>query len=139
MTVEPPQGLRSNLLKTYNGMNDMDLNDCTKEELYKKFLFGLSLFHAVILDRRRFGPLGWNVRYDFTNEDLTVCKKQLKLLLDEFDEIPYQAIHYLFSEIHYGGRITDYNDLKLVSTLVKHYLGPQVNFFFFLLIIYYLF
>lgn len=30
MTVEPPQGLRANLLRTYNNMSDDELKDCKK-------------------------------------------------------------------------------------------------------------
>ena len=63
-------------------MTETELNDCAKPDIFKKLLFGFSLFHAIIQDRRKFGPIGWNIAYEFTNEDLTVCKRQLKMLLD---------------------------------------------------------
>ena len=63
MTLEPPQGLRSNLLRTYNNMSDDELKDCKKPNEYKKLLFGFCLFHAIIQDRRKFGPIGWNIAY----------------------------------------------------------------------------
>ena len=75
MVLEPPKGLRSNLLRTYANLDDKELNDCNKVDAFKKLLFGFSLFHAIIQDRRKFGPIGWNIAYDFTNEDLTACKK----------------------------------------------------------------
>jgi dynein heavy chain len=67
MTVEPPQGLRANLLRTYNNMSDDELKDCKKPTEFKKLLFGFCLFHAIIQDRRKFGPIGWNIAYEFTN------------------------------------------------------------------------
>ena len=30
-------------------------------------------------DRRKFGPLGWNIRYDFTDGDLGVSLAQMKV------------------------------------------------------------
>ena len=92
MTMEPPKGLRNNLLKTYSNFDVKDLDDCVKPEEYKKLIFGFSLFHAIILDRRKFGPIGWNIAYDFTLEDFTVCKRQLKMLLDEYVLIPFKVL-----------------------------------------------
>lgn len=48
MTLEPPSGLRSNLLRTYANMDNKDLNDCDKPSEYKKLIFALSFFHAIV-------------------------------------------------------------------------------------------
>jgi len=48
MVLEPPKGLRSNLLRTYANLDDKELNDCNKVDAFKKLLFGFSLFHAII-------------------------------------------------------------------------------------------
>jgi len=103
ITLEPPQGLRANLLRTYSGFTTKDLNDCKKPAEYKKLLFGFCFFHAIVQDRRKFGPIGWNIPYAFTFEDLDVCMKQLKLFLNEYEFIPYKVLNYLGAEINYGG------------------------------------
>ena len=74
-------------------------------------------------DRRKFGAIGWNIAYEFTNEDLMVCKKQLRMLLDEYEEIPYKVLNFLGSEINYGGRVTDDKDVRLITTIIKVYLN----------------
>jgi len=123
MTMEPPKGLRNNMLRTYNNFDDKDLEDCKKVDEFKKLVFGFSLFHAVILDRRKFGPIGWNIPYDFTAEDYIVCIRQLKMLLDDYNYIPYKVLQFLGSQINYGGRVTDDKDIRLITTLIKVYIN----------------
>lgn len=125
MTLEPPKGLRNNLLRTYTQLDDKILGDCKKPDSFRKLLFGFSLFHAIIQERRKFGPIGWNIPYEFTNEDLTVCRRQLKSLLDDYVAIPYKVINYLGAEINYGGRVTDDKDVRLIKTILKVYICPE--------------
>lgn len=75
MTLEPPSGIRSNLIQAYQDIDDADLNSCKKPEAYKKLLFALCFFHAIVQDRRKFGGIGWNIPYAFTNEDYAVGKR----------------------------------------------------------------
>lgn len=79
MTLEPPKGLKSNLVRTYNRFTDTYINDSSKPDEWRRLVFGLCLFHAVIQDRRKFGPLGWNIRYDFTDGDLSVSLAQMQV------------------------------------------------------------
>lgn len=40
-------------------------------------LFALIFFHAALIERKKFGSIGWNVGYNFTNGDLIICKDVL--------------------------------------------------------------
>lgn len=62
MTLEPPKGLKSNLTRSFTRFTDAYLSECAKPVQWRKMLFGMCLFHAVVQDRRKFGPLGWNIR-----------------------------------------------------------------------------
>ena len=125
MTLEPPSGLKSNLMRTYANLDDKYLNDCSKPSEYKKLLFAYSLFHAIIQGRRKFGAIGWNIPYAFTNEDLDICKIQLKLFLDEYDEIPYKVLNFLNSAVNYGGRVTDDKDIRLIDSIQRRFINDK--------------
>jgi dynein heavy chain len=62
ITNEPPKGVRANLLRSYATLGDAYLDECSKRAAWKKLVFSVAFFHAVIQERRKFGPLGWNVR-----------------------------------------------------------------------------
>jgi dynein heavy chain len=126
ITMEPPTGLKLNLQRQYNTIKNDDFEGCTKPELFKTFFFSLCFFHAIVQDRRKFGPIGWNVKYDFTNEDLIVSRKQLKNFLEEYEDVPYKVLNYLGAEINYGGRVTDDKDQRLIRTILASYMTPDV-------------
>lgn len=126
MTNEPPKGLKANLKSAYYKLNNDLLNSTRKPFEYKKLLFGLSFFHAVVQERRLFGPLGWNIPYEFNDTDLDISKGQLELFLDQYDETPWKVLNFLTSYINYGGRVTDYIDLRTIDVIMKSFYNPAL-------------
>jgi len=120
MTFEPPKGMRANLVGTWAAMTQETFDSCTnKRAEWKKLLFGITFFHAVVQERRKFGPLGWNIRYDFNATDLEVCIQSLQMMLDEQPEVPWDALLYMSAQIHYGGRVTDSNDKNAIVCFLQ--------------------
>lgn len=57
-------------------------------------LFGLCMFHAVIQERKKFGPLGWNIVYEFNDSDREFAFNTLRMYCAE-PPIPWDALIYI--------------------------------------------
>lgn len=80
ITNEPPKGLKANLRRTFLEIEENLYESSTKPTEFKKLLFSLAFFHATILERRKFGAIGWNIPYEWMNSDFETCLKQLKVM-----------------------------------------------------------
>jgi dynein heavy chain len=50
----------ANLHKALDNFDQEILDSCSKDTQFKVILFALCYFHAVVSQRTKFGPIGWN-------------------------------------------------------------------------------
>jgi dynein heavy chain len=138
MTNEPPKGMRANLLGSLYSIEE-DLFECRGDsyliespkrvQQFKRILFGLCFFHADVRERRKFGPLGWNIQYVFSPKDLEISMKQLHKFISDLrsdEAIPFAALAYLVGECNYGGRVTDDKDRRCIMNILDDFYTPGV-------------
>ena len=76
------------------------------------------MVHTVLLERKKFFTLGWNILYDFNDTDFLTSARVLDIYLDTYEQTPWAAMKYLISEVIYGGRVTDSWDRRLMNVYV---------------------
>jgi len=126
MTNEPPKGLRANLSNSYFAFNDEFLNKTKSPPVWRKLLFAMCMYHAIIQERRKFGPLGWNILYEYNDSDKEVNVLQLAELIEQNEEVPYDVIRILAGHVNYGGRVTDDLDRRTLMTGLEDFITPEV-------------
>eukprot|EP00884_Botryococcus_braunii_P021121 jgi/Botrbrau1/7693/Bobra.0159s0131.1 len=127
LTNQPPKGVKANVLRTYSAMNDgpFESGGGANPIAWKRLLFSLSFFHAVVQERRKFGPLGWNAQYDFSQADLECAMMNLAIFLTQ-PAVPWRAITHVIGGINYGGRVTNDFDRRCLTATLNQYLSPAV-------------
>lgn len=127
---ESPKGLKANIRDTFALEVTPDLwESCPKNPVvWRRLLFSMSYFHAVIQERRKFGPLGWNIPYEWNRSDFSASLQSLAIYMaDEGEPVPWSALRYIIGVINYGGRVTDFLDNRCLATILKKYFSDEVT------------
>ncbi|KAM9568107.1 dynein axonemal heavy chain 6-like [Salvelinus alpinus] len=131
IAVEPPRGLKEKLLHTFSPSGEVTERSFCKTDCspaWKTLLFSLCFFNAIVQERKKYGPLGWNIPYTFTSSDLEVSMLNQESLLRaaEGSELPWAALRYLTGEVIYGGRVTDPWDRRCLLSILQRCYTPSV-------------
>ena len=89
-------------------------------------LFGLCHFHAIMIERKKFGPKGFNMMYPFSTGDLLASAIVLRNYMENAAGTPWEDLRYLFGQIMYGGHIVNDFDRDLCMTYLAYFMKDEL-------------
>merc|ERR1711988_2002301 len=129
MTDEPPAGVKAGLRKSFNWLNQ-DMVEAVSREEWKFMLYSVCFMHTIVQERRKFGPLGFCIPYEFNQSDLEASVTYMRNHMQEVElkkgAISWPAVSYMVCEAQYGGRITDDFDRVCFNTYGDAWLSPKM-------------
>ena len=126
ITNEPPAGLKANIKRAFASLNRENFEE--SDSKMKSILFGLCHFHAVMLERKQYGPMGYNMMYPFSIGDLRDSAVVLSNYMENSGggKIPWADLRYIFGEIMYGGHIVNDFDRKMCATYLDFFMKDEL-------------
>jgi dynein heavy chain len=125
LTSDPPSGLKANLKQAFACFSRETYEEL--ESRTKGILFGLCQFHAVMVERKKFGAKGYNMMYPFSTGDLICSASVLRNYMESAPaKVPWADLRYLFGEIMYGGHIVNDFDRLLATTYLEFYMKDEL-------------
>jgi dynein heavy chain len=127
VTDDPPTGIKAGLRKSYAWITQQMLEQVDTVE-WRKLLYTTCFFHSTVIERKKYGPLGWCVPYEFNQSDLECSIHFLMKYLYETEKskISWDTIRYMICDVQYGGRVTDTFDKVLLDCYGKKWYNSSI-------------
>lgn len=132
---EPPSGVKASLQRSFAQILPKEKTDKQPTER-ARLHFLLGIFHAVVLERIRYCPVGWSKKYEFSDADQNCARDVIDNWLDSVtnngqvsnvspEKIPWGAIQAILSQAIYGGRIDNAFDQGVLDSFIRHLFNAE--------------
>eukprot|EP01060_Flectonema_neradi_P002972 TRINITY_DN11858_c1_g1_i1.p1 TRINITY_DN11858_c1_g1~~TRINITY_DN11858_c1_g1_i1.p1 ORF type:complete len:4751 (+),score=995.77 TRINITY_DN11858_c1_g1_i1:132-14255(+) len=139
LTNEPPAGIRAGIRRSFapgsQGITQ-ELIEAFRRPEWKPLLVAQTFLHSLVQERRKFGPIGFCIPYEFNSGDLNASlmflNNHFTQIGDEYKkekagtQVSWDTIRFMIAKIQYGGRITDSKDEELFDVIAAHVLSPEL-------------
>ncbi|KAF8819609.1 hypothetical protein IE077_000770, partial [Cardiosporidium cionae] len=145
LLFEPPAGLKASLSRSYTSLLPIDISEKPPVMARCRLHFLLAFLHAVILERKRYAPIGWCKLYEFSDADQRCALIIIDTWLDRTvykhknhsgtesgssdtvdpHKIPWEALQTLLTDVCYGGRLDNPVDQRLLQSFVKQFFSYE--------------
>ena len=122
---EQPAGMRAGLLRSYATIVDQDRLERIDSPHWRKLLYAMCFLHSAVQERRKFGPLGWCIPYEFGAADASACLSFLERHMFG-GALHWPTVQYMVAEVQYGGKVTDESDRRLLRTYAAAWLRARM-------------
>ena len=125
---EPPAGIKASLSRSMSTITDERMNAAPAER--SRLYFLLTWFHATVIERLQYVPVGWSKSYEFSETDLNCAFSSFDGWIDSIskgrshidpNEIPWDALHAMLGQSLYGGRIDNEFDQRLLNSFITKF------------------
>jgi len=129
---EPPAGIKASLKRSFATI-PIERLEAAPAERPRVYLL-LAWFNAVVQERKRYCPVGWTKRYEFSDNDLKHGLDTVDYWVDVAaagrsniapEKIPWSALRQILCHVIYGGRVDNMFDTKTLASFIEQFFKAE--------------
>eukprot|EP00918_Siedleckia_nematoides_P041177 GHVU01089441.1.p1 GENE.GHVU01089441.1~~GHVU01089441.1.p1 ORF type:complete len:587 (+),score=144.66 GHVU01089441.1:818-2578(+) len=139
---EPPAGIKASVLRSFSSIMTTKRSEQNPMAVRCRMHFLLAFLHAVVLERKRYVPVGWSKGYEFSDADQQAAIDIIDQWIDQTEvspggakgrdvqhldpaRIPWEAIRTLLQDVAYGGRLDNEVDKRVLFSIIESIFTPN--------------
>ncbi len=128
---EPRKGVKASLARIFSGIkgNKDELAEYSQHKKandWKRLFLGLAFFHSILVERSRYGAIGWNGMCQFADADFAQTSRFLYGQLADSVKLPFDFLKRATVEYYYADKMLDVRDQACLVDLLGRFYNDNV-------------